>query len=50
MRINTPLLISLGWFVLTHPCSTLVAMVSIGRLSELEKDLEILLLRQQVSI
>jgi hypothetical protein len=41
---------SLGWFVLTHPCSTLVAMVSIGRLSELEKDLEILLLRQQVSI
>jgi hypothetical protein len=29
----------MGWFVLTHPCSTLVAMVSIGRLSELEKDL-----------
>jgi hypothetical protein len=38
------------WFVLTHPCSTLVALIYIVRLSELEKDLEILLLPQQVSI
>ncbi len=37
---------SLGWFVLTHPCSTLLAMVSIGRLSQREKYLEILLLHQ----
>jgi hypothetical protein len=41
---------SLGWFILTHLFSTLVAMVSIGHLSERKKDLEILLLRQQVSI
>lgn len=37
-------------FILAHLFSTLVALVSIGRLSEREKDLEILLLRQQVSI
>jgi hypothetical protein len=41
---------SLGWFVLEHLFSTLVAMVSIGRLSERENDLDILLLRQPVSI
>jgi hypothetical protein len=31
----------MGWFVLTYPCLILVAMVSIGRLSGQEKDLEI---------
>ena len=40
----------MGWFILAHLFSTLVALVSIGRLFEREKDLEILLLRQQVSI
>ena len=40
----------MGWFVLTHLFSTLVVMISIGRLSELEKDLDILLIRQPVSI
>ena len=40
----------MGWFILAHLFSTLMALVSIGRLSEREKDLEILLLRQQVSI
>jgi putative transposase len=40
----------MGWFILVHLFSTLVAFISIGRLSEREKDLEILLLRQQVSI
>jgi putative transposase len=40
----------MGWFILAHLFSTLVALVSIGRLSEREKDLEILLLCQQVSI
>jgi putative transposase len=40
----------MGWFILAHLFSTLVTFVSIGRLSEREKDLEILLLRQQVSI
>jgi putative transposase len=40
----------MGWFILAHFFSTLLALVSIGRLSEREKDLQILLLRQQVSI
>jgi hypothetical protein len=40
----------LDWFVLEHLFSTLVARVIIGRLSGREKDLEILLLRQPVSI
>jgi putative transposase len=40
----------MGWFILAHLFSTLVALISIGRLSEREKDLEILLLRQRVSI
>jgi hypothetical protein len=40
----------MGWFILAHLFSTHVAFGSIGRLSEGEKDLEILLLSQQVSI
>ena len=33
----------MGWFILTHLFSALVAFVSIGRLLEREKDIEILL-------
>ncbi len=40
----------MGWFILAHLFPSLVGFASIGRLSEREKDLEILLLRQQVSI
>ena len=35
----------MGWFILSYLFSTLISLVSIGRLSEQEKDLEILLLR-----
>ncbi len=38
------------WFMLGHLFSTLLEWLSIGRLSEQEKDLEILLLRQQLVI
>ena len=38
------------WFIITHIFSTLVAFVGIGRLSEREKDLEILILRHQLDI
>jgi len=38
------------WFIITHIFSTLVAFVGIGRLSEREKDLEILILRHQLNI
>ncbi len=40
----------MGWFILAQLFSILIALVSHGRLSEWEKDLEILLLHQQVSI
>jgi hypothetical protein len=35
----------MGWIIVAHIFSTLVAMIGIGRLSASEKDLEILLLR-----
>jgi putative transposase len=38
------------WFVVMHLFSTLLDWVKIGRLTEQEKDLEILLLRQQLGI
>ena len=40
----------MGWFILSYLFSTLISLVSIGRLSQQEKDLEILLLRHQLSI
>jgi hypothetical protein len=40
----------MGWFVLCYLFSTLLSLVSIGRLSQQEKDLEILLLRRRLAI
>jgi hypothetical protein len=40
----------MGWFILAQIFSVLIAIVSLGRLSEREKDLEILVLRQQLAI
>jgi len=40
----------MGWFILAHIFSTLLMFMRIGSLSEQEKDLEILLLRHQLSI
>ena len=40
----------MGWFILKHIFSTLFAIVNVRRLSDQEKDLEILVLRQQLSI
>lgn len=40
----------MGWFILAHIFSAIVAIFRIGRLSEKEKDLEILVLRHQLSI
>ncbi len=36
------------WFIIAHLFETLLAWMSIGRLSNQEKDLELLVLRQQV--
>lgn len=38
------------WFVVMHLFSTLLDLIRIARLSEHDKDLEILLLRQQLGI
>jgi transposase len=38
------------WFILKHVFSTIFNFITIGRISSLEKDLEILILRQQLSI
>ncbi len=40
----------MGWFIIAHIFSTLVELTNIGRLSEQEKDLEILILRYQLAI
>jgi seryl-tRNA(Sec) selenium transferase len=40
----------MGWFIFEHVFSTILAIVTIGRLSNQEKDLEILILRQQLLI
>ena len=40
----------MSWFILAQLLSILISLVSLGRLSKPEKDLEILLLRQQISI
>jgi hypothetical protein len=40
----------MGWFILKHIFSTLLAIVNVRRLSDHEKDLETLVLHQQLSI
>jgi hypothetical protein len=38
------------WFIIAHIFSALIEFISIGRLSDQEKDLEILILRHQLDI
>ena len=40
----------MGWFILKYIFSTILSIINITRLSNQEKDLEILILRQQLSI
>jgi len=40
----------MGWFILKHIFSTILSIINTTRLSNEEKDLEILILRQQLSI
>jgi hypothetical protein len=40
----------MGWFILKHIFSTILSIINLTRLSNQEKDLEILILRQQLSI
>ena len=39
----------MGWFILKHIFSAIFDFITIGRLSDQKKDLEILVLRQQLS-
>ena len=40
----------MGWFILKHIFATIFSFINIRRLPDQEKDLEILVLRQQLSI
>jgi hypothetical protein len=40
----------MGWFILTHIFSTLLAFIGLGCNSTADKDLEILILRHQLNI
>ena len=40
----------MSWYILTQIISTILTFIRIGRSSEAEKDLEILVLRQQLAI
>jgi len=40
----------MGWFILAQVLSILISIIRIGRMSEQEKDLEILILRQQLAV
>jgi putative transposase len=40
----------MGWYILAQVLTTLISIVRIGRMSEQKKDLEILILRQQLAI
>ena len=40
----------MAWFILNHIFSTILSIINMTRLSNQEKDLEILILRQQLSI
>ena len=40
----------MGWYILAQVLTILISIVRIGRMSEQEKDLEILILRQQLAI
>ena len=40
----------MGWFILARLFSTLISMVRLGRMSESEKDLEILILHHQLDV
>jgi hypothetical protein len=40
----------MGWYIFTQVITILISIVRIGKTSEQEKDLEILILRQQLAI
>ena len=40
----------MGWFILTQIFSTLIQLIGIGRKSDQEKDLEIIILRYQLDM
>ena len=40
----------MGWFILVHIFSTILSLIQVRRLSEKDKDLEIVILRHQLAV
>jgi len=40
----------MGWFILAHIFSTILSFVQVGRLSDKDKDLEVIILRHQLAV
>ena len=40
----------MGWFILAHIFSTILSLIQVGRLSDNEKDLEVIILRHQLAV
>lgn len=40
----------MGWFILAHIFSTFLSLIQVGRLSDKDKDLEIIILRHQLAV
>ena len=40
----------MGWFILAHIFSTILSLIQVGRLSDKDKDLEVIILRHQLAV
>ena len=40
----------MGWFILSHIFSTILSLIQVGRLSDKDKDLEVIILRHQLAV
>ena len=40
----------MGWFILAHIFSTILSLVQVGRLTDKDKDLEVIVLRHQLAV
>ena len=40
----------MGWFILSHIFSTILSLIQVSRLSDKDKDLEVIILRHQLAV
>ena len=38
------------WFIITHIISTILSMIQVSRLSDKDKDMEVIILRHQLNV